>query len=302
MATVIVGIGYTGRRLLERLPQDAGKLGFSRTPGNGALSFDLDRNDTLPAALPEAYSLVYTVPPARTNPDLPDPRLERLLPLLSPPPSRFVYLSTTGVYGNHDGRVVTEDTPVNPMSDRARRRVAAERLLTAWCGQNRVDLVILRVPGIYGPGRLGIERISQGTPVLDEASANPGNRIHVDDLASACIAALSTKTPAGIYNLGDGDERSSTWFANEVARQLALPPPPTVSRKQAEATFSPTRLSFLSESRRVDTSRMREVLGITPRYEDATQGIRASLAEERRPDRDQPPSRGSDPDSPSTRT
>ena len=292
MATVIVGVGYTGRRLLERLPEDTGKIGLNRTPQNGALSFDLDRDDTLPATLPGVYSLIYTVPPARINPDLPDPRLERLLPLLSPPPSRFVYLSTTGVYGNHDGGIVTEDTPVNPMSDRARRRVAAERLLAAWCEPNQVDLLILRVPGIYGPGRLGIERISQGTPVLDEASANPGNRIHVDDLASACIAALATKTPAGIYNLGDGDERSSTWFANEVARQLAMPPPPTVSRKQAEATFSPTRLSFLSESRRVDTSRMREVLGITPRYEDATQGIRASLTEELRQDRDQTPRSG----------
>lgn len=280
MATVIVGVGYTGRRLLERLPQDTGKIGLSRTPHSGALPFDLDRNDTLPATLPDVYSLIYTVPPARTNPDLPDPRLERLLPLLTPPPSRFVYLSTTGVYGNHDGGIVTEDTPVNPMSDRARRRVAAERLLAAWCEPNQVDLVILRVPGIYGPGRLGIDRISHGVPVLDEASANPGNRIHVDDLVNTCIAALSTKTAAGIYNLGDGDERSSTWFANEVARQLGIPAPPTVSRKQAEATFSPTRLSFLSESRRVDTSRMRKVLGITPRYEDATKGIRASLAEE----------------------
>ena len=285
MRTVVVGTGYTGRRLLERLPKGGahkggGAIGLSRTAGNGVLQFDLDGDLPLPTALPDSYSLVYTVPPARTDPDLPDPRLQRLLALLAPPPARFVYLSTTGVYGNRDGGLVSENMPVNPMSDRARRRVEAERLLDTWSKQNSVSLVILRVPGIYGPGRLGIERIAQGVPVLDEASANPGNRIHVDDLVSACAKALSPQVPAGIYNLGDGDERSSTWFAGEVARQLRMPAPPTVTREQAAATFSPARLSFLAESRRVDTTRMREVLGVTPRYEDAAKGIRASLAEE----------------------
>ncbi len=83
--------------------------------------------------------------------------------------------------------------------------------------------------------------------------------------------------PAGIYNLGDGDQRSATWFAAEVARQAGLPEPPIVSREEADATFSERRLSFIRESRRVDTSRMREILGVTPIYTDAAEGIRASL-------------------------
>ena len=205
MSTVIVGIGYTGRRLLERLSNDGGgdgSIGLSRTPGAGVLPFDLDRDDSLPAILPAGYSLVYTVPPAPADPDRPDPRLQRLLPLLSPPPARFVYLSTTGVYGNRDGGVVSEAAAVKPMSDRARRRVGAERLLERWCNQNAVDLLTLRVPGIYGPGRLGIDRISRGVPVLDEASANPGNRVHVDvrrrsGAANRPAAATDRQPPAG---------------------------------------------------------------------------------------------------------
>ena len=85
----------------------------------------------------------------------------------------------------------------------------------------------------------------------------------------------------GVFNVGDGDERSSTWFAGEVARQTGLPVPPEVSRQQAEATFSERRLSFLRESRRVDTSRMRSILGVTPRYANPEDGIRASLDAER---------------------
>ncbi len=280
MTTLVVGVGYTGRRLLERLGANEA-VGLSRSFESDRYRIghvDLDGEPALPLQLPERYSVVYTVPPARTATI--DIRLEKLLTLLDPAPARFVYLSTTGVYGNRDGALVDETANVNPESDRARRRVAAELLLNEWCAANRSTLVILRVPGIYGPGRLGIERIRDGAAVLNESSANPGNRIHVEDLVSTCVSALSSNVPGGVYNLGDGDERSSTWFSAEVARQAGLPAPPTISREQAAKEFSPMRLSFLAESRRIDTTKMRDVLGVTPRYPDAADGIRASLAEE----------------------
>jgi nucleoside-diphosphate-sugar epimerase len=87
---------------------------------------------------------------------------------------------------------------------------------------------------------------------------------------------LSTETPAGVYNVGDGDHRSSTWFADEVARQAGLPEPRKVSRAQAEKEFSPARLAFMTAARIVDTTKMREVLGVTPRTPE--EGIRKSLA------------------------
>ena len=88
---------------------------------------------------------------------------------------------------------------------------------------------------------------------------------------------MAETAAAGIYNVGDGDHRSATWFASEVARQFGLEAPPVISREQAEREFSPMRLSFLGESRRIDTTKMRNELGVTPLYEDAADGIAASL-------------------------
>jgi len=274
--TLFVGAGYTGARVLARLP-DTVALGRSRS---GDERLDLDRDERLGIALPAVYAVIYSVPPASDQPG--DPRLARFLALLPHPPSRFVYLSTTGVYGNRDGERVDEGSEARPESARTERRLAAERLLAEWCTANGTTAVVLRVPGIYGPGRLGTERVREAMPVIRDAEANPGNRIHVDDLATCCIAALSPDVPDGIYNVGDGDHRSGTWFTGEVARQAGLPPPPAISLTAAQQTFSPMRLSFLRESRVVDTTKMREVLGVTPKYADAADGIAASLAEEKK--------------------
>ncbi|MGI9223811.1 MAG: NAD-dependent epimerase/dehydratase family protein [Woeseiaceae bacterium] len=272
MITLVVGPGYTGSRVLAGLE---GAIAVGRSlPGERRLDLDGDANFPIP--LPAGYSVIYPVPPAPEQTG--DDRLRRFLELLPHDPARIVYLSTTGVYGNRDGALVDETTEPNPQSESARRRHAAETLLKDWCSARDTDAVILRVPGIYGPGRLGTGRIRAATPVLRTADASPGNRIHVDDLASCCIAASSADAPAGIYNVGDGDTRSTTWFMNEVARQAGLPPPPTVTREEAEKTFSPMRLSFLRESRIVDTRKMRETLGVTPNYANPADGIAASLS------------------------
>ena len=280
MTSIVVGTGYTGLRLLKRLPAKS-SLGLSRsipadTDGRPVQTLDLD-GDAAPLDLPADYSLVYTVPPARDAGN--DYRLERLLARLNPPPRRIVYLSTTGVYGDRAGELVTETDPPAPKTERAARRVAAETALRTFAAATGTEITILRVPGIYGPDRLMIERVRDKEPLIAESEANPGNRIHVDDLVSACLAALDPETPAGIYNLGDGDTRSSTWFAKTVARLLGLAPPPEVSRDEAKKTFSPRRMSFLGESRVIDTTKMREVLGVTPQYADAEDGIHASLVE-----------------------
>jgi len=266
---VVVGVGYVGRRLVENRAQKS-IIGLSRSAG-----FDLDTDDATPISLPANYSVLYTVPPLPSFSN--DLRLERLIARLDPPPARFVYISTTGVYGDCGGAMVDESGPVNPGSAQAGLRVAAETSLQAWCAPNNVEIVILRVPGIYGPGRLGIERVRSGTANIQVSEANPGNRIHVDDLVSCCEAALSKDTPPGIYNVGDGDFRSATWFVSEVARQCGEPPPPEISFEAATREFSAMRMSFLRESRRIDTHKMREVLGVTPKYENPEDGIRASL-------------------------
>lgn len=281
MLTVVVGTGYTGVRILKRMPGSAA-IGLSRTvphstDGRSVHIFNLDQDADLPVELPDVYSVIYTVPPSDGGET--DVRISRLLGVLAPAPKRFVYISTTGVYGNRDGAVIAEDAEPRPGSSRSRRRLDAEQLLQRLCSQRGIELVILRVPGIYGPDRLAIDSIRDGSPVLLEADAYPGNRIHVADLADCCIRATSSDTPAGIYNVGDGDTRTSTWFAHEVARQCGLSPRPEISRASAEKEFSPLRMSFLSESRRIDTHKMNEVLGVKSNYANAEDGIKASLAE-----------------------
>jgi nucleoside-diphosphate-sugar epimerase len=280
VTTVVVGTGYTGGRLLKRLPIDSA-VGLTRTPHGIDSQHDVRQlrlDDPVdPIDLPPPYRLLYTVPPATDAEH--DRRLESLLGALNTPPERLVYLSTTGVYGDHGGGMVSETTPVRPATARAARRVAAESALERYGAANDTEITVLRVPGIYGPDRLMIERIRDREPLIAEAEANPGNRIHVDDLVTVCLLALDVEKPAGIFNVGDGDMRSSTWFAKEVARQLDWPAPPMIERRQAEATFSARRLSFLGESRRVDTSRARSKLGFVPDYGDAGDGIRASLTE-----------------------
>jgi nucleoside-diphosphate-sugar epimerase len=269
--TLVVGVGYLGQRYLDL---------YENARGLTRRDFDLDSDAVRDLALPQLYDLIYTVPPPRDS--LTDTRLERLLASLQPAPQRFVYISTTGVYGDHGGALVNEETPLDPGADRSARRVAAEQALTTWSAQSGCTAIILRVPGIYGPGRLGTERIRERMPIVREEDVGPGNRIHVDDLAACCAAALAASVPAGIYNVGDGDHRTSTWFANEVARQCGLPPPPTVSMAEAEQQFSPMRLSFLRDKRTVDTSRMRDVLGVEPSYANPVDGIHASIREEGR--------------------
>jgi len=271
MLTLVIGTGYTGGRVLKRLHSAFGLSKSRLASSENTARFDLDTAVSLPIDLPDLYRILYTVPPAG---DSGDERLQRLLKLLDPAPQSFVYISTTGVYGDCDGANIDETATVSPGTIRARRRVAAERLLTRWAAASGSDLTILRTPGIYGPGRLGEERLKDKEPVLAEADSNPGNRIHVDDLADCCCAALDA--PAGIYNVGDGDHRSATWFASEVARQLGSQQPRQVSRAELARSISSLRMSFLSESRRVDTRKMREVLGLIPTYANAEDGIRAS--------------------------
>lgn len=280
MHFVIAGTGYTGARLLNVLDGAAG-ISRSQPPGlPPARSFirDLDVARIEPLEITTRCSMVYTIPPAANSPE--DRRLSRLLNALRPAARRIVYLSTSGIYGDQQGALTNESVPPEPMNGRAKRRLAAEQQLLEHCSQNNCEVVILRVPGIYGPGRLGLERIQAGSPVIAEEAANPGNRIHVDDLVRCCIAALRPETPAGIYNVGDGDFRSSTWFTATVARLAGYPAPPQISRASAEATFSPARLSFLQEARRLDTTKMQAGLGVELSYGNPQDGIRASLLED----------------------
>lgn len=279
---VVAGAGYLGRRVLEALPDRATvAIGRREPPAGTARAFmalDLDSPIDAPVTIDQPYALLYTAPPPATGSD--DPRLERLLVNLATPPMRLVLISTTGVYGDRGGEDVRETDPVSPDSDRAKRRVAAEQHAAAFASKAGIPLVILRVPGIYGPGRLGLDRLAAGGEVLADADSGPGNRIHVDDLVTCCLAALREDSEPGVYNVGDGDNRSSAAFSRAIAELAGLPAPISLSLEEARRRWSPMRFSFALESRRVDTGKMQRVLGVSPRYADPLDGIRASLEAE----------------------
>jgi nucleoside-diphosphate-sugar epimerase len=228
----------------------------------------------IPERLDEEAIVYLTPPPVLGESDL---RLDRFLQLATVPPHTFVYMSTTGVYGDTDGAVVDESSTVQPRTDRARRRVSAEEMTRVWCNERRVRRVVLRVPGIYGPDRLPLERLRHIEPVVREREAGINNRIHVDDLVEACARAITNPEARGVYNVTDGKPLSSTAFMNLVAKVAGLPPPPQVSMEEAQLTFSPERLSFLNESRRVSNERMLKHLGVVLKYGNVEEGIRASL-------------------------
>jgi nucleoside-diphosphate-sugar epimerase len=282
----IVGCGYTGRRLAARwlrlgarvrgFATRAGSLAQIAAVGAEAVPLDLDAATAAPDRAFDGQLIYYMVPPAKDSDG--DPRLTRYLDTLAGLPRRFIYLSTTGVYGDQAGRVVNEDTPPAPKTARAARRVAAEHAVRAWAEPRGVSWCILRVPGIYGPGRLPLERLRRGEPAIVREEATPGNRIHVDDLAAVCVAAgVAAAADDRIYNVTDGSEDSLTEYLLRVAQIAKLPAPPLVSRNDAKRAVSDSSWSFLAESRRVDNRRMLAELGVALEFRDLDAGIRASL-------------------------
>ena len=185
-------------------------------------------------------------------------------------PLRILYISTTGVYGDHQGRRVNESTPTNPQSDRAKRRLDAEQALAEFAHKHLIEYVILRVPGIYGENRLPRKRLMAQTPMLRPEVSPITNRIHEDDLATCCVAACLQSSSAEIYNVSDGDNMTMSDYFIQVAEHLKLPVPPRISWYEAETMLSASMLSYLKESRIVDNKKIINQLGITLKYPSLT--------------------------------
>jgi len=190
-------------------------------------------------------------------------------------PAKIVYLSATSVYGDTEGQPVTEQSRTEPTSAMGKRRLDAEQFFQAFGDKHGVPVVILRVSAIYGKGRLPLMQINQGQPLLLEGLAKPSNRIHVDDLAQVCLAALTRGS--GIYNISDGHPASMTTYFNACADALLKPRQPQIDLEEARRVMPPLLFTYFMESRVVDNRRMLQELGIELRYPDMLQGIAASI-------------------------
>ena len=252
----IFGLGYSAGRLARALETRGWEV--VSTGRSGTLSFEDDV--TVRLALAEAASVFSSVPP--TGDGL-DPVLERYGDVLA---GKWLgYLSSTGVYGDTGGAWVDESAPTG-----TGRRSARAECDSAWLGRGAR---VLRLPGIYGPGRSALDRVKAGAAQRIDLPQQVFSRVHVDDIVSGALAALAG--PPGAYNLADDEPCSQNMVIEEACRLLGQAPPPLVALDAAG--LSPMARGFYAENRRVANGKAKRVLGWVPRYPTYREGLRAVL-------------------------
>ncbi len=185
------------------------------------------------------------------------------------------YLSTTGVYGDHAGGWVDEETPLTPSTRRGQARVRAEG---EWQALG-LPLHIFRLAGIYGPGRGPFEKVRDGTARRIVKPGQVFSRTHVEDIATVLAASIAQPNPGAIYNVCDDDPAPPEDVIGHAAALLGLPLPPEVAWE--EAAMSPMARSFYAESKRVRNDRIKAELGVTLAYPTYREGLAALLASEK---------------------
>ena len=284
---LIIGCGDVGMRVVKllrgrwrliALTSSALRCDALRAAGVLPLVGDLDAPDTLARLAGLADAVLHLAPPPPLGPT--DPRTAQLLQALARKGRvrRIVYGSTSGVYGDCDGARFDETRTVNPSTDRARRRVDAERRLR-WYGRAfGVTVTLLRIPGIYASDRVGghpRERLARGAPVLAAAHDVFTNHIHADDLARACVAALHRGPPQRVIHASDDTEMKMGDYFDLAADLEGVPRPRRISPQQARDELAPMQLSFMGESRRLSNMRLKRELRLRLRYPTVAQGLLA---------------------------
>lgn len=271
---LIVGCGDVGMRLLPLLAAKVRVFALTSQPERRAelralgavpVVADLDRPASLKRLRQLAPWVLHLAPPAASGEH--DRRTRHLVAALGAV-ARMVYVSTSGVYGDCGGALVHEYRPVAPRNARARRRVDAERVLRAWALANGTALSILRVPGIYADDRLPLRRLEQGTPALRAQDDVYTSHVHADDLARIVLAALWRGRPGRVVHAVDGTRMKMADYFDAVADAFDLARPPRLARAVLESAVSPMLLSFMSESRQLDDTRLRRELRVRLRHPD----------------------------------
>jgi nucleoside-diphosphate-sugar epimerase len=276
-----VARGLQGRVRLLALTSTPDRMGDLRAAGITPLPGNLDQAATLPRLSGLATRVIHLAPPPGEGNvqwwrDLRTGALLRALRRRSPPAS-LVYGSTSGVYGDCAGERVAESRPPHPRTPRAQRRADAERAIRHYGRAAHVRASILRIPGIYAPDREGgtpRERLMKGTPVLQPQDDVYTNHIHADDLARAVLTALWRARPQRAYNVSDDTELKMGDYFDLAADLYGLARPPRVPRSTAQDQLPLMLLSFMSESRRLDNTRLKRELRLALQYRTVAEGLR----------------------------
>ena len=291
---LIIGCGDVGLRLIPlataryrvyariyALTRDASQCAALRALGVTPMIGDLDKPQTLSSIARIAHDVVHLAPPPAAG--VTDTRTAHLIAALmnrqraknnrGSLPQHFVYISTSGVYGDCGGDVVPETRPTHPQTARAARRVDAERRLRAWGVRSGAQVSILRVPGIYAADRLPLARLERGTPALRDEDDSFVNHVHADDLARMVMAALNHGSPGRAYNAVDDLPQKMGEYFDLVADRYGLNRPPRVTRSDAARVIPANLLSFMSESRCLTNQRLKQELRFRLRYPSVLDGI-----------------------------
>jgi nucleoside-diphosphate-sugar epimerase len=291
---LIIGCGDVGLRLIAlararqrvysriyALTRDVSRCAALRASGVTPIVGDLDQPQSLSAIAGIAHDVVHLAPPPATG--VADTRTAHLIAALvnrrkaknsrGSLPQHFVYISTSGVYGDCGGALVPETRPAHPQTARAQRRVDAERRVRAWGARSGVQVSILRVPGIYAADRLPLARLERGTPALRDEDDSYVNHVHADDLARLVIAALNHASPGRAYNAVDDLPQKMGEYFDLVADRHGLNRPPRIARSEAARGIPENLLSFMGESRRLTNQRIKQELRFRLRYPSVLEGV-----------------------------
>lgn len=272
----LFGLGFSGRVIARELAARGWSVAGTTRSGEpadvpGVETFAFDRAHPLPeAALAGATHVLSSVPPDAVGDPVLDAMGEALARLNL---SWLGYLSTTGIYGDHGGGWVDEDTPVNPSLDRSRRRAAAE---TGWLARKAQ---VFRLAGIYGPGRSALDNARDGSGKRIVKPGQVFSRVHVDDIARTVLASTERPAPGRIYNVCDDDPAPPQEVVAHAYRLLGKEPPPEITWEDAKATLSPMALSFYADNKRVRNDRIKSELGVRLKHPTYREGLAAILAE-----------------------
>jgi len=275
----IMGCGYIGKLLAQRLQQINTALNAYVCSNN---SLDICKRLNITSEIVDLdkpvsnidhrnQSVIYLVPPPPTGKV--DKRISNYLSAIKQQNlKKLVLISTTGVYGDCNGDWVNESAPIKPVADRAYRRADAEQQAISFCQKNTIPLLILRVPGIYGPGKIPLRRIKSGQPIVREQDSPYTNRIHALDLVRICEIALNTSL-TGIYNVSDGHPGTMYEYFMGVAETMDLPAPPSITLEEAKQELSEGMLSYMAESRRIDNKKLLKDFSLVLKYPDLQAGL-----------------------------
>ena len=274
------GLGYSAQHYAREFGARFDRIiGTVRTPEKAATLSDVEAlvfdgitdSVEVTAACGKADALLVSIAPDERG----DPVLKFFADVVGGSgATSIVYLSTIGVYGDHQGRWVDEETPPQPINARSRERLAAEAAWQALGRRSGKAVAILRLSGIYGPGQSALSQVANGTAKRIVKPGQVFNRIHVADIAQAIDAAFE-KRADGVFNVSDDAPTPAPEVVGYAAELLGVTPPPEIAYDVAEKTMTPMAKSFYGEVKRARNTKLKRELGVKLKYPTYREGLQA---------------------------